>query len=58
MGRVLYAPTGLLISIVGLVIEQAQILGTVLLVVGTGWIAWSVLQQPASEVAGAQPRVR
>ena len=57
---VLYAPTGLLISIIGLAIGQAQTLGTLLLMAATGWLAWSVMRQPSSEVAGAgaQPRVR
>jgi hypothetical protein len=55
---VLYAPTGLLISIFGLVIGQAQTLGAVLLVAGSGWIAWSVLQRPSAEAVGTQPRVQ
>lgn len=57
---VLYAPTGLLISIVGLSVGQAQTLGTMLLIVGSGWIAWSVLRRPSAEVleVGAQPRVQ
>lgn len=55
---VLYAPTGLLISIIGLGIGQAQTLGAVLLVAGSGWISWSVLQRPSAETVGTQPRVR
>ncbi|MGH3144518.1 MAG: hypothetical protein ACRDTR_01825 [Rubrobacter sp.] len=55
---VLYAPTGFLISIVGLMIGQAQTLGTLLLIVGGGWIVWSALRQPTPGVEGkAQPRV-
>jgi len=56
---VLYAPTGFLISIVGLQIGQAQTLGTALLIAATVWISWSVLHQApsASTAAGVQPRV-
>lgn len=38
---VLYAPTGVLISILGLVVGQAQTLGALLVVVGGGWIFWA-----------------
>lgn len=56
----LYAPTGFLISIVGLQVGQAQTLGTALLIAGSGWIVWSVLRRPSAETvgAGAQPRVQ
>jgi hypothetical protein len=57
---VLYAPTGLLIA-AGVQIGWAQTLGSALLVIAGGWIAWSVLQRPSAEAAGAaaaQPRVR
>jgi len=56
---ILYAPTGFLISIVGLQIGQAQTLGTALLIAATVWISWSVLHQAASAstAAGVQPRV-
>jgi hypothetical protein len=46
---VLYAPTGLLISIVGLAIGSAQTLGSLLIIIGGGWIAWSVMRRPSSE---------
>ncbi len=56
---VLYAPTGLLIA-AGVQIGWAQTLGSTVLVVAGGWIAWSVLGRPAAETVGAaaQPRVR
>ena len=56
---VLYAPTGFLISIVGLQIGQAQTLGTALLIAATVWICWSVLHQAPSTptVARVRPRV-
>jgi hypothetical protein len=44
-----------LISIVGLIIGQAQTVGTILLLIGTGWIAWSIWHQLAPGAAG--PRV-
>jgi hypothetical protein len=54
---VLYAPTGLLISIVGLAIGEAQTLGSLLIVIGGGWIAWSVMRRPPTESVetAAQP---
>jgi len=55
---VLYAPTGLFISIIGLMIGQAQTLGAVLLIAGSGWIAWSVWSRPSSEAVGLRTRVR
>ena len=55
---ILYAPAGLLISIVGLVIGQAQPLGAALLIAGSGWIAWSVFRRPAGTIdVEGQPRV-
>lgn len=54
----LYAPTGFLISIVGLMIGQAQTVGTVLLIAASGWIAWSALRRPPAEMAGAGTRPR
>jgi hypothetical protein len=55
---VLYAPTGLLIA-AGVQIGVAQTLGSALVVVAGGWIAWSVMRQPSSQLgAEAQPRVR
>jgi hypothetical protein len=53
---VLYAPTGFLISIVGLVIGEAQTLGSALIIVGGGWIELSVFRRPAELVdVQAQP---
>ena len=54
---VLYAPTGLLISIVGLAIGEAQTLGSILIIVGGSWIAWSVMRRPPTEPVetAAQP---
>ncbi len=46
---VLYAPTGLLIGIVGLAIGWTQTLGSILIIVGGGWIAWSVMRRPSTE---------
>jgi hypothetical protein len=55
---VLYAPTGLLIA-AGVLIGAAQTLGSALLVVAGGWIAWSLMRQPSSQPgAEAQPRVQ
>src|ERR671916_610583 len=54
----LYAPTGLLIAS-GVAIGAAQTVGSALLIVAGGWIAWSLMRQPSSELgAEAQPRVR
>ncbi|MDQ3375302.1 MAG: DUF4386 domain-containing protein [Actinomycetota bacterium] len=57
---VLYVPTGFLISVAGLMVGQAQTLGTVLLIAGSGWIAWRVLRRPSTRAVGvqAQPRVQ
>jgi hypothetical protein len=46
---VLYAPTGLLISILGLAIGWTQTLGSILIIAGGGWIAWSVIRRPSTE---------
>ena len=55
---VLYAPTGLLIA-AGVQVGVAQTLGSALVVVAGGWIAWSVMRQALSQLgAEAQPRVR
>jgi hypothetical protein len=55
---VLYAPTGLLISIIGLQIGVAQTLGALLLIAGSGWIAWSVWRRPSAGAVATQPRVQ
>jgi hypothetical protein len=55
---VLYAPTGLLISILGLAIGWTQTLGSILIIAGGGWIAWSVVRRPPTEAvepAAGQP---
>jgi hypothetical protein len=54
----LYAPTALLIA-AGVAIGEAQTLGSALLVVAGGWIAWTVTRAPSSQLgAGAQPSVQ
>lgn len=54
----LYAPTGLLIA-AGVAIGESQTLGSALLVVAGGWIAWTVTREPSSQLgATAQPRVQ
>ena len=54
----LYAPTGLLIA-AEVAIEEFQTLGSALLVVAGGWIAWTVTREPSSQLGdGAQPRVQ
>ena len=55
---VLYAPTGFLISILGLMIGQSQTVGTVLLIAATAWISWSVLHKTASASTVTEPRPR
>jgi hypothetical protein len=55
---VLYAPTGLLISILGLAIGWTQTLGSILIIAGGGWIAWSVLRRPPTEATEAAPQPR
>jgi|SRR5215210_106274 len=57
---VLYAPTGLLISILGLTIGASQTLGALLIIVSGTWISWSAVRQPSGGAAGsqAQPRVQ
>lgn len=54
----LYAPTGFLISIAGLMVGQAQTVGTVLLVASSGWIAWRALRGPATSAVGVQAQQR
>ena len=49
----LYAPTGLLISIVGLMIGPAQTVGALLIIVSGAWVAWSVMRRSPDEVAGS-----
>jgi hypothetical protein len=54
----LYAPTGLLIAS-GVAIGWAQTVGSALLIVAGGWIAWSLMRQPSSQLgAEVQPRVQ
>jgi len=55
---VLYAPTGLLISIVGLAIGWTQTLGSILIIIGGGWIAWSVMRRPSTEPIETAPQPR
>lgn len=54
----LYAPTGFLIA-AGVAIGAAQTLGSALLVVAGGWIAWSVMRGPSGQQGSEnRPRVR
>ena len=54
----LYAPTGLLIA-AGVAIGWAQTVGSALLIVAGGWIAWSLMRQPSSQLGTeVQPRVQ
>ena len=55
---VLYAPTGLLISIFGLAIGWTQTLGSILIIAGGGWIAWSVLRRSSTELREPAPQPR
>ncbi len=55
---VLYAPTGLLISILGLAIGWTQTLGSILIIAGGGWIAWSVMRRSSTESTEAAPQPR
>ena len=57
---VLYAPTGLLISIVGLTLGVAQTLGALLTIAAGAWIFLSVMRGSSPKTAGtqAQSRVR
>ena len=55
---VLFAPAGLLIA-AGVMVGWAQTLGSALVVAAGGWIAWSALRRPASQLgAEGQPRVQ
>jgi hypothetical protein len=54
----IYAPSGLLIA-AGVAIGELRPLGSALIVVAGGWIAWTVTRQPSSQLgSGAQPRVQ
>ena len=55
---ILYAPTGLLISILGLMEGPWQTLGSILIIIGGGWIAWSVMRRPSSEPIETAPQPR
>ncbi len=58
LAGVLFAPTGLLIA-AGVQIGWAQTLGSALMVAAGGWIAWTAMREPASQLgAEAQPRVQ
>lgn len=55
---VLYAPAGLLLSIVGLTIGAAQTLAAILIIVSGAWISWSAMRRsPTRPTEAAQPRV-
>ena len=55
---VLFAPTGLLMA-AGLQIGWTQTLGSALVVAAGGWIAWTAMREPASQLGvEAQPRVQ
>ena len=51
-----YAPTGFLISILGLMVGASQTVGSLLLIAGSGWIAWSILHEPAATFGVAKAR--
>jgi hypothetical protein len=54
-------PLGLLITaLVTSSTTPTVLVGALLIVIGGGWMAWSVLHRPSAEAAGvaAQPRVR
>ena len=54
----LYAPSGLLIA-AGVAIGELRPIGSALIVVAGGWIAWTVTREASSQLgAGAQPRVQ
>ncbi len=54
----LFAPTGLLMA-AGLQIGWTQTLGSALVVAAGGWIAWTAMREPASQLgAEVQPRVQ
>jgi hypothetical protein len=58
---VIYAAGFPLLALLGFIIGAAQSLGTLLIVVGGGWIAWSIWRKAAAEIVGsssAAPRVR
>jgi hypothetical protein len=54
----LFAPTGLLMA-AGLQIGWTQTFGSALVVAAGGWIAWTAMREPASQLgAEVQPRVQ
>jgi hypothetical protein len=54
----LYAPTGFLIAL-GVQIGAAQTVGSALMVAAGGWIAWSLMRRPSSQLGvEAQRRVQ
>ncbi len=54
----LYVPSGLLIA-AGVAIGELRPIGSALIVVAGGWIAWTVTREPSSQLgAGAHPRVQ
>lgn len=55
---VLYAPTGFLISILGLMIGASQTAGSALLIAAAGWILWSALRRSPAEVTRPTPQPR
>ena len=60
-GAVFMYPLGIVYAAVILGVQSTPrtvLVGALLLVVGGGWIAWSVLRQPSAEAVSAQPRVR
>jgi hypothetical protein len=62
-GAVFMYPLGIVYAAVILGVQSTPrtvLVGALLLVIGGGWMAWSVLRQPSAEAAGVatQPRVR
>ena len=55
---ILYAPTGLLITILGLMEGPWQTLGSILIIIGEGWITWSVMRRPSREPTETAPQPR
>jgi hypothetical protein len=53
-----YAPTALLIPILGLTIGAAQTLGSLLMIASGAWVAWSVVRRSPDEVVGGEARPR
>lgn len=50
----IYAPTGFLVSMAGLVVGEAQTVGSTLVIVAGGWIAWTVSRR--GDPGGIQTR--